>query len=103
MTDDLFKLCVTLIIFALAIGAVVTVAYFFYQLLDLGEQRPKPRRKTARSIAVNRRAPYKVLLLLHDDHAVADRLFAHVRGMNPKQSEKWCWDKVLWDLERDRH
>ena len=59
--------------------------------------------KTERMVAVNRGAPYKVLLLPHDDRAVADRLFTHISQMNPGQSERWCWDKVLWDLERDRH
>ncbi|KAM3092686.1 hypothetical protein ACKFKF_30785 [Phormidesmis sp. 146-12] len=54
------------------------------------------------TIAVNRGAPYKVLLLLHGDRKAADRLFAQVSFMNPGKSEKWCWDKVQWDIERDR-
>lgn len=200
MSDNLFKLCITLIIFAIAIVAIVTVTYFVYQLLDLGEQRRKPRTysrqaspqnlnqarqrrsgkpaenpyrnlpldnqnfskqkqrkqpeptitpdstpqlppmkplpqievqnpelpkkpkkssipdsigskqleklrkaKKVRPIAVNRGAPHEVLQLLRNDRAVANRLFVHVSSMNPGESEKWCWDKVVWDLERDRH
>ena len=45
----------------------------------------------------------RVLLLMHNDRAAVDRLFAHVRIRNPDQSEKWCWEKILWDLEHDRH
>jgi hypothetical protein len=187
MSDDLFKLCIVLVIFSIIVVAIVTITYFTYKLLGLGEQRPKPRaysrqaspqninqarqrrankptqnpyrnlpldnqtqykpkptskpkpepvpkpviaklpappksssssvpdsidlksleklrkRKTARPIAVNRGAPHEVLQLLRSDRAVANRLFAHVSSMNPGESEKWCWDKVVWDLERDRH
>ena len=59
--------------------------------------------KKTRQIAVNKGAPRQGLALLRNDRAVANRLFAHVSSMNPSESEKWCWDKVVWDLERDRH
>lgn len=63
----------------------------------------QPAKSKQPAVAVNRGAPFKVLLLLHHDQPAADRLFAKVSTMNPGKDERWCWDKVQWDLERDRH
>jgi hypothetical protein len=36
------------------------------------------------------------------DRDIADRLLFGTRERNPEKSEQWVWDKVIWDLERDR-
>ncbi|NJO75971.1 MAG: hypothetical protein HC833_20785 [Leptolyngbyaceae cyanobacterium RM1_406_9] len=41
--------------------------------------------------------------LLHGDRAGAVRLIGSIRARNPDKSEQWCWDKAIFDLERDRH
>ena len=33
---------------------------------------------------------------------LADRLLANVRQKYPNESENWYWEKVIYDLERDR-
>lgn len=44
----------------------------------------------------------KLLRLLKQDREMAERLIAQAKQKNPNQSEAWYWEKVLWDLERDR-
>jgi hypothetical protein len=63
------------------------------------KQRIASKRKPK---AINRGVPYKILRLMHNDTAAADRLFEQVSNLNPDKDERWCWEKVLWDLERDR-
>lgn len=46
--------------------------------------------------------PKALITLLRGDYAAADRLFLKAKSLNPGRDEKWVWDKVLWDLERDR-
>lgn len=45
----------------------------------------------------------KLERLTHSDKAAAARLAAQVAFVNPGKSEQWCWEKAIFDLERDRH
>ncbi len=45
----------------------------------------------------------KLLTLLNNDRDTAQRLLSQVMRTNPGNSEEWYWEKVIWDLERDRH
>lgn len=40
--------------------------------------------------------------LVHGDWNLANRLIESVRRNNPGRSEDWYWEKVIYDLERDR-
>lgn len=40
--------------------------------------------------------------LIGGDMELADRLLTKVRQKHPNQSEDWYWEKVIYDLERDR-
>jgi hypothetical protein len=42
-----------------------------------------------------------IVLAGHDMERV-ERLLATVRRNHPDRSEQWYWEKVLYDLERDR-
>ncbi|MBD2259907.1 hypothetical protein [Pseudanabaena sp. FACHB-2040] len=44
---------------------------------------------------------YKIDRYTHE-RAGSERLVQAVRGKNPDKSGKWCAEKALWDLERDR-
>jgi hypothetical protein len=44
----------------------------------------------------------KLLTLLNGDATTAQRLLKQVRITHPGRSEQWCWEKVIYDLERDR-
>lgn len=45
----------------------------------------------------------RLMLLLHDDRRAANRLLTQVRLKYPGKSEMWYWEKVIFDLERDRY
>lgn len=44
----------------------------------------------------------KLINLMHGDQAAAIRLVQMVKSNYPSQSAKWCYEKAIQDLERDR-
>lgn len=50
----------------------------------------------------SRKLQKKLLLLLHDERALANRLLNQVKLKNPNKSVDWYVEKVIYDLERDR-
>jgi hypothetical protein len=44
----------------------------------------------------------KLERLVHSDKRAAERLAAQVAFSHPDKSEQWCWEKAIFDLERDR-
>jgi hypothetical protein len=44
----------------------------------------------------------KLMRLLGNHQPTVDRLIEQARWKNPGESEQWYWEKVLYDLERDR-
>jgi hypothetical protein len=44
----------------------------------------------------------KLLKLLGNNQATVDRLIGNAKLRNPGEPEQWYWEKVLYDLERDR-
>lgn len=44
----------------------------------------------------------KLLTLVHRDLSLAELLIDSARRNNPGHSEDWYWEKVIYDLERDR-
>ena len=55
------------------------------------------------SIRANSKLQRKLLRLLHEDQRVADRLIIQVTLKYPGKSLDWYVEKVIYDLERDRH
>jgi hypothetical protein len=51
---------------------------------------------------VTPRVRQKLLKLLGNNQATADRLIKQAKLRNPGEAEQWYWEKVLYDLERDR-
>ncbi|NJR50487.1 MAG: hypothetical protein HC780_13890 [Leptolyngbyaceae cyanobacterium CSU_1_3] len=63
----------------------------------------KSFRRSSRSHLSRRSSPPKKLIsLLNGDAATAQRLFERAQIRHPDQSDQWYWEKVIWDLERDR-
>ena len=50
----------------------------------------------------NRSLQRQLLLLLHDDQAIAQRLFRQASLRHPGETPNWYAEKVIYDLERDR-
>lgn len=40
--------------------------------------------------------------LLHGDRHAMHRILSNLRKAYPKQSALWLYEKVIWDIERDR-
>ena len=43
-----------------------------------------------------------LLRLVGGNAAVAQRLVRDVQAHNPGRTEQWCWEKAIYDIERDR-
>jgi hypothetical protein len=50
----------------------------------------------------NASTKWKLERLVHSDKHAAERLAAQVAFTNPGKSDQWCWEKAIFDLERDR-
>jgi hypothetical protein len=51
---------------------------------------------------VDRRTQAKLTRLLGGNQKTINRLLEQSRFKNPDRPEQWHWEKVLYDLERDR-
>ncbi|PPS43601.1 hypothetical protein B1A85_12130 [Chroococcidiopsis sp. TS-821] len=44
----------------------------------------------------------RLMTLLHNDQAAANRLITNIKLNHPHQSTNWAIEKAIYDLERDR-
>jgi len=71
--------------------------------------RPRRSISTAGSTAspragsrVQPRTQRQLLRLVHGNRAMAQRLVAQVQARYPQHPEQWCWEKAIYDIQRDR-
>jgi hypothetical protein len=76
------------------------LAFLLYSPKSFLQRYPQQRLLSQLSNAAT--LPKRVISLLNGDLNTAGRLFIEVRTMNPEKSEKWCWERVLLGLQRDR-
>ncbi len=96
-------LCLVLSLFAV----LQAIQQFFcqWQQSSSGEHR-RPQGKISHSYRTdpkNRQLQSQLLNLLQGDVPTAKRLLQQQRRMHPGKSDNWYLEKVIWDLERDRH
>lgn len=74
-------------------------------ILDMEEERLHASidAKIVRKSTVTREVQNQLLSLVNGETEIADRLLNNTRKLNPHKTEQWIWEKVLYDLERDRH
>ncbi|NJR37854.1 MAG: hypothetical protein HC781_02190 [Leptolyngbyaceae cyanobacterium CSU_1_4] len=80
-------------------------------LTALHEHNRSPRKHVStgrlsapiRSARANPKLQRKLLRLLHEDARVADRLITQASFKYPGKAPDWYVEKVIYDLERDRH
>jgi hypothetical protein len=65
-------------------------------------QNPPPPPKVINREPAPQDLQMKLIKLLHFDRAAAERLVESARAKYPDRNEKWIWEKVILDLERDR-
>lgn len=63
--------------------------------------RPKPPPKV-RIGSPSRAVQRKLMGLIGNDRDIAEGLAQRLKSKNPDQSDDWCWEKAIYDLERDR-
>ncbi len=51
---------------------------------------------------VSRGTRQRLMRLVNGNQQVATRLVSRVRSQHPDRSEQWCWEKAIYDIERDR-
>jgi hypothetical protein len=61
------------------------------------------KRASLNSRGVNSATRKKLLTMLQGNQEVALRLLERTQYTHPDKSEQWRWEKVIWDLERDRN
>lgn len=82
----------------LTLGAIALVGLVIYRM----SQPSNRSRRSSSSRRSRHQPPKRIMTLLNGDRATAQRLFEAAQMRNPGESDQWCWEKVLWDLERDR-
>jgi len=50
----------------------------------------------------NHKTVIRLYALVNGDRALANRLVESVKQQSPERSNTWCYEKVIYDLERDR-
>lgn len=63
---------------------------------------PEPAAATTRR-SVRGPTQRELLRLVGGNRDVATRLVEQVQLRNPNHSEQWCWEKAIYDIQRDRH
>jgi hypothetical protein len=89
-----------LVAFLLLQGAGMMLLIVLIQ--EIYKQPKKRTRKQQRREMLDSPARRKVIRLLNGDFATAERLFDQARSAHSGNSEEWLWDKVAWDILRDR-
>jgi RNA 3'-terminal phosphate cyclase len=83
------------------IGIALTAAH---ELNRPAKQRSAPvRRNPTAAVKVNPQLRRKLQRLLPEDRRIADRLIAQMALKHPGKSTDWYVEKVIYDLQRDRH
>jgi hypothetical protein len=83
------------------IGIALTAAH---ELNRPAKQRSTPvRSHPTAKLKANPRLQRKLQRLLPEDRRIADRLIAQMALKHPGQSTDWYVEKVIYDLQRDRH
>lgn len=95
--------------FVILIACIYALFLALNAAYDEAARNPQPRRRKRRKIRKgefneldNLGVPIGVLALTHD-RETAYRLYNNVRERYAGQSAQWIWDKVKWDIIRDRH
>ena len=94
--------CIAGIFLVLTGGLVIVLVLTIQQ-----QQRHRPRRKIQMAMTDTRANSLclktQLLHQLNGDNRAATRLLNHAKQQNPGRSETWYLEKVIFDLERDRH
>jgi hypothetical protein len=108
MNLDIILFCVSGLGYALVVLAIFLLfpslqSYFFGFFRFLFPRSSGKVSHSYRSDPRNRALQSDLLILLKGDVATAKRLLLQQRRRNPGKPDNWYLEKVIYDLERDRH
>lgn len=92
----------------LTIGLLILAIAFLFNLWPQPQTQASSRQSSSSllkpwgSSPSSQQLHSKLLRLLRGDRKAAHRLLEHVRHMHPGRSERWYYEKVIYDLQRDR-
>lgn len=98
--------------FFLAAAGLLIYLFFVIREQHTGKFKriPSRRKYQKRKASFAKRTPVsshhlgqRLICLLNGDISTAERLFNHANLRYPGRSNSWVLEKVLYDLERDRH
>lgn len=90
------------LLFAIALILAVVSWLTGYQLPIYRRAKGGTHTSIQRSRGVSRSTRKQLLGLVGGNAAVAQRLVNDVSDRNPGRPEQWCWEKAIYDIERDR-
>jgi hypothetical protein len=82
------------------IGIALTAAH---ELSRPGKQGSTPVHSQPAAIKANPQLRRKLQRLLPEDRRIAERLITQIALKHPGKSADWYVEKVIYDLQRDRH
>jgi hypothetical protein len=103
----MIKLAIAVLAIWLIAFGIVLAVQFVAKKLGYGRQgqplnlSTSDWKKTAVG-TVRRSTRQKLMTLLNGDRKTVERLLENVRFRYPGQTENWYWEKVIYDLKRDR-
>ena len=89
---------------ALLLAIALIVGIFFWLRRYQGSKRWRSRSLTpsGSTQSVRSQTQRQLLRLVGGNRAVAERLVEQVQLRNPNHSQQWCWEKAIYDIQRDR-
>ena len=88
------------------LAIALLVGLFFWLKRFRGRGRGYRRHRSAATPttphSVNGSTQRELLRLVGGNRDVAQRLVEQVQLRNPNHSEQWCWEKAIYDIQRDR-
>lgn len=84
------------LLFAIALLVVI------FLWLRRSRGRLGARRSGSLSSRVQSSTRRQLLRMVGGNPSVAQRLVEQVRERYPNRSEQWCWEKAIYDIQRDR-
>lgn len=63
----------------------------------------KDLKSNSENLVLDPKLEQRLMQMLSGDEAAARRLIESEKVRHPGRSENWYWEKVIYNLERDRH
>ncbi|HIK45606.1 MAG TPA: hypothetical protein IGR64_12095 [Leptolyngbyaceae cyanobacterium M65_K2018_010] len=91
-----------LLAIALLVGLVFGLRRYQFRRRAKARRSASPTPRAQLSAPVRRQTQRELLRLVGGNQALAQRLVEEIHHRHPDHTEQWCWEKAIYDIERDR-